>query len=115
MIRINIRILALLGAGAVWSGCSTGPHYRAREGPVEINGRKVVSLDETGGPVDAPRMVGADVLSGRGMNIYQMRAWFPGKGVVNVLVSPPLEEGRALLDLGPGDECGNRSYRFGAI
>jgi hypothetical protein len=38
---------------------------------VEINGRKVVSLDETGGPVDAPRMVGADLVLGRGMNIYQ--------------------------------------------
>jgi len=115
MMRCDPRILAALVTAATWSACSTGPRYSVRQGPVEINGRKVVSFDESGGPVDAPRIVGADVIPGRGMNIYQMRAWFPGKGIVNVLVSPPIEEGRALLNLGPGDEYGNRSYRFGAI
>jgi hypothetical protein len=34
-----------------------------------------------------PRIVDADVLPGRGVNIYQIRAWFPDLGVVNVLVS----------------------------
>lgn len=108
-------IVVMGAAGLSCSPFSARPTYTARETAVVINGRKAVSLDETGARAGAPRIVGADVLPGRGMNIYQIRAWFPEMGVVNVLVSPPLEEGREILNLGPGDEHGNRSYRFGAI
>lgn len=108
-------MVAISAAGLSCSPFSPRPTYTARETTVEINGRKAVSLEETGARTRSPRIVGADVLPGRGMNIYQIRAWFPGRGVVNVLVSPPLEEGREILNLGPGDEHGNRSYRFGAI
>lgn len=82
--------------------------------PIEVGGMKAVTLTRptpSGG--NQPRFVGADILPGRGMNIYQIRAYIPGKGVIDLIESPPIEEGQKLLNGGSGDEFGNQSFKIG--
>jgi len=79
---------------------------------VEIGGEPAVTLTRAQSG-DGLQFVGADVLPGRGMNTFQIRAYLPGKGVVNVLASPSLEEAKAVLNGGPDDMIGNKSFSFG--
>ncbi len=55
----------------------------------------------------------AEVLPGRGWNIYQIRAYLPGKGEITVLESPSLQDGAALMNGGPEDRIGNKSFNGG--
>jgi aldose 1-epimerase len=41
------------------------------------------------------------LLPGRGMNLFQGRAWFPGLGEIDLLASPSLEEAQKQLSGGP--------------
>lgn len=47
------------------------------------------------------------------MNLFQITAWIPGKGEVQVIHSPSLEEASKVLG-GPGDPFGTNSFSFGA-
>ncbi|MDQ6678090.1 MAG: aldose 1-epimerase [Acidobacteriota bacterium] len=79
---------------------------------VEIGGEPVAVLTRVQSG-EGLQFVGADVLPGRGMNTFQIRAYLPGKGVVNVLASPSLEEAQAVLNGGTEDMIGNKSFSFG--
>jgi aldose 1-epimerase len=79
-----------------------------------VGGRQAVRLTQIVDPEDIkPRMVGAWVLPGRGMHVYQLQARLPGAGVVNLLASPPLVKAPEVLHGGPGDENGNQSFWVG--
>ncbi len=90
------------------------PELTAKEGSIEIGGRKVVTLSQphTADP-SQPQILGADILPGRGMNIYQIHAYIPGKGEVGLLSAPPLEEATGLMNGGAGDEYGTQSFKMG--
>jgi galactose mutarotase-like enzyme len=60
---------------------------------------------------DRPQFLEATFLPNHGMNLLQIKAYLPGKGVVNLLASPPLEEALAKLD-GP-DPYGNEAFKIG--
>ena len=62
---------------------------------------------------DQPQILSATILPGRGMNTYQFTAFVPGRGEVDMLDSPPLEQGARQLSLGAGDEYGNASFKLG--
>jgi aldose 1-epimerase len=89
-------------------------HFRAEQTSVTIGGAKVVRLSQPQ-PSDTskPQIVSAEILPGRGMNTFSIKAYVPGKGVTDVLVTVPLNEAAQLLNGGPDDPYGNGSYKYG--
>jgi len=81
---------------------------------VQIGGKPAVELSLSE-PADTsqPYFVSVDVLPGRGMNIFQVRAFIPGKGVVDVLSAPSLQEAAGLMNGGPDDAYATQSFKMG--
>ena len=88
--------------------------FRAEETSDTIGGKKVVRLSQAQ-PSDTskPQMLSADILPGRGMNTFSIKAYLPGKGATDVLVTVPLSDAAQLLNGGPDDPYGNGSYKYG--
>lgn len=80
----------------------------------EIGGQKVIVLrrGRTGDGAH-PEFLSVTLLPGRGMNIFQITAWLPGKGEVPLLASPSLEDAAKILNGGDGDPYGNKSFSMG--
>lgn len=77
----------------------------------EIGGAPVVRLTaEVEGP--GPRFVSALVAPGRGMLLLRVRVWLPGRGEVDLLSCPPLDEVAVAMG-GPDDFAGNVSFSLG--
>ena len=120
----RITLCALAALAIATSGCSPLSRKEAAdsektEGPqaakmnVETGGQKVVKLSVPNpGQTDHAQMLSAEILPGRGMNIYRITAYLPGKGTVNVLASPPLDDGAKVLN-NETDPYGNASFGFG--
>lgn len=117
------QYVLMLAAAVLFSvaGCrqSSAPQSAPAAQPaatasIEIGGEPVVHLKSTATPSgDTPQFLSATVLPGRGMNVFEIKANVPGKGVVKVLASPSLEVAANTLNGGPGDEYGNASFSFG--
>ncbi|HTV04017.1 MAG TPA: aldose 1-epimerase [Acidobacteriaceae bacterium] len=113
----------MLAAAVLFSvaGCKQAPAPQpapaaqpSATAPAEIGGEQVVHLKSTATPSgDTPQFLSATILPGRGMNVFEITAYLPGKGVVKVLASPSLAEAADKLNGGPGDEYGNASFSFG--
>ncbi|HWZ12837.1 MAG TPA: aldose 1-epimerase [Acidobacteriaceae bacterium] len=81
---------------------------------MQIGGEDVITLKrQKTGDDSQPQFLSATVLPGRGMNLFQVTAYVPGKGEVNVLASPSLEEAAKVLTGTGDDETGNKSFSFG--
>ena len=80
---------------------------------MEIGSEKVVTLSRTAVSKTRPEFTSITLAPGRGMEIIQITANFPGKGNVNVLASPDLDGAKKMLDV-DDDAFGNLSYRLGA-
>ena len=80
-----------------------------------IGGREPVFLRTAGGSSvwDSPHFLKATLLPGRGMNLFQARAFFPGLGEIDVLRSPSLQGASEQLNGGADDFMGVHSFRFG--
>jgi galactose mutarotase-like enzyme len=79
----------------------------------EIGGKKIVTLTRTAVSTTKPEFTSITLAPGRGMEIIQITANFPGQGNVNVLASPDLAGSKDMLDV-KDDEFGNLGYRLGA-
>ena len=79
----------------------------------EIGGQKIVTLTRSGFSKSKPEFTSITLAPGRGMEILQITANFPGKGNVDVLASPDLAGAKKMLDV-DDDEFGNLGYRLGA-
>jgi len=82
---------------------------------VRPGGQDIVPLQRSqlaGGA--GPEFLTATVLPGRGMNILQITAYIPGKGEVNLLASPTLEEAGKVLSGKGADANGAKSLAMGA-
>ncbi len=116
----------LLAAGAALllplAGCTT--HGTAGSGDtnrplmtdssLEVGGEDVVTLRRTPpGDVSTPQFVSVTVLPGRGFNTFQITANLPGKGEVNLIASPPVQQAASILNGGPGDTGGTASTSLG--
>ncbi len=76
--------------------------------PSQINGQPIVVLKRIATSGGAkPEFLTATILPGRGMNLLQVTASIPGKGVIDVLATPSLDEVAKQLD---GDAFGNKSF-----
>ena len=77
----------------------------AKQSDIEIGGEPVITLSQPrNADASKPQILGADILPGRGMNIFQIHAYVPGKGEIGLLSSPSLMEAKGLMNGGPGDE-----------
>ncbi len=95
-------------------GDPNAPKPLVTDSAMQVGGEDVVTLrrapaaDATG-----PQFVSAQVLPGRGFNLFQITANIPGKGEISLLASPGLAEAAGKLNGGPGDEFGQASFGFG--
>ncbi len=80
---------------------------------VEINGEKVVILKRLAANNTRPEFTSVTVAPGRGMEVLQITANFPGKGEINVLYAPDLSTIKEALDV-KDNANGDGGYRFGA-
>lgn len=88
------------------------PICRAQDA-LEINGEKVVTLKRPVTDNTKPQFTSVTVAPGRGMEVLQITASFPGKGEVNVLNSPDFPTIKNMLDV-RDNANGDSGYRFGA-
>lgn len=102
------------------AGCSrTGPVPSGEEkptqsNPITVGGKPVITLERPRLQTsNSPQFLSVQVLPGRGMNLFQIRAYLPGKGEINLISSPSLEEAAKRLAGGPDDPYGNESYKLG--
>ncbi len=79
----------------------------------EIGGEKIVTLTRTPSSSTKPEFTSITLLPGRGMEIQQITANFPGKGTVDVLASPDLAGTAKMLDQ-DDTANGDLGYRLGA-
>jgi galactose mutarotase-like enzyme len=79
----------------------------------EIGGQKLVTLALTPADTTKPQFTSVVIAPGRGMEILQIKANFPGKGVLDVLASPTLPDIKKMLDVDDTPN-GDLAYRLGA-
>jgi len=80
---------------------------------IEVGGQKAVTITRKAVSTSKPEFTSITILPGRGMELQQITANFPGKGEVDVLASPDLAASAAILDK-KDDEFGNLGYRLGS-
>jgi aldose 1-epimerase len=77
-------------------------------------GQDVIHLERSpmvGG--NGPEFLTATLLPGRGMNVLQISAYLPGKGAVNLLASPSLDEAAKRMSGTEADAAGAESLAMG--
>ncbi|HEY2470322.1 MAG TPA: aldose 1-epimerase [Terracidiphilus sp.] len=79
----------------------------------EIGGQKVVTISRAVSSTTHPEFTSVTVMPGRGMELLQITANFPGRGNVDVLASPDLAGAKKMLDL-DDDANGDLGYRLGS-
>ena len=88
--------------------------FAAKELDISIWGLTVISLRRPHSEYkETPQILSAQILPGRGMNIYQLKVYVPGQGVIDMFESPSLEEARSRMNGGPEDVNGNQSFTGG--
>jgi len=61
-----------------------------------------------------PEFLSVTLLPGRGMNVLQITAYVPGRGEVNILASPPVEDAAAAMTGKDADANGQASLTLGS-
>ena len=111
--KLFVRTLALLPlALPVLMAGTLVPVSQAQAG-TEIGGQKVVTLSRTAISTTKPEFTGLTLAPGRGMEILQITANFPGKGNVDVLPPRDLASAKQMLDV-TDTANGDLGYRLGA-
>lgn len=80
----------------------------------EIGGQKIVTLTRSVTDKTKPEFTSITVMPGRGMQVFQITANFPGRGNVDVLSSPDLAETKKMLDE-QDTANGDLGYRLGSV
>lgn len=124
--RAKLRNLVVAGAVSVaamgWNiGCKSrpvpkppSPTETASANLPEVGGQKAIELRrEQSGDSSKPEFLSVTLLPGRGMNMFQITAYLPGRGETTLLASPPLSEAAKVLNGGPQDMNGDASYSMG--
>jgi galactose mutarotase-like enzyme len=111
---LPVALPALLaGSFALIGHAQTAPTASGDQPAMEIGGQKVVTLTRTAVSTTKPEFTSITVVPGRGMEILQITANFPGKGSIDVLASPDLAGAKKMLDV-DDDDFGNLGYRLGS-
>lgn len=122
---MNVKLCVPIVLGLALVNCSpskspepqtTAPEhrFRAEETGVSIGGKKAVRLSQPqSSDTSKPQILSAEILPGRGMNTFSIKAFVPGKGVTDVLVTEPLDQAAQLMNGGTDDQYGNGSFKYG--
>jgi galactose mutarotase-like enzyme len=111
--KLLIHALNLLFLAApVFLAGVFAPAAGAQDVP-EIGGQKIVTLTRTPTSTTKPEFTSVTLAPGRGMEILQITANFPGKGSIDVLASPSLPDIKKMLDVDDTDN-GDLAYRLGS-
>lgn len=110
IITLSIAIL-FTGCSAAQKNGTGGPlvNYDATKSGVQVGGQPAIILSSPPGAgaseegAGGLRFVEADLLPGRGMNVFRIRAQIPGKGIVDLIEAPPLADAPALFANGAPD------------
>ena len=114
MKKIQTAVSTLVLAALASLGCAPMGLAQGAKSTVLINGEAPVTLTRQHRPgATKPEFTGITVMPGRGMEVQQITAWFPGKGEMNVLASPDMAQTAALLN-GRDTANGDLGYRLGA-
>ena len=119
--RARLTLLLILIHFCLSPSCSTAEknevpsRYSVTQIPgVTLGNQPVLSLKQD---LDSThphaQILDAEVLLGRGMNLYQIRAYIPKVGVIPLLESPPLEQSQKKMNGGLDDFNGNQSFFVG--
>ncbi len=106
--KLFLSALALL---PIMASMSTS--QAAAQAVTEIGGQKIVTLTRKATSTTKPEFTSVTILPGRGMEIQQITANFPGKGSVDVLASPDLATSAKMLDE-QDNANGDLGYRLGS-
>ena len=107
--KVFVRTLAWLPIIA----CMSIPQAGA-QAVTEIGGQKIVTLTRKATSTTKPEFTSVTILPGRGMEIQQITANFPGKGSIDVLASPDLAASAKMLDQ-DDNANGDLGYRLGSV
>ncbi len=116
----SIGLLSMAVAG--WNlGCKSHPPpppptptATASANLPAVGGQKAIQLRRLQSGVGAaPEFLSVTLLPGRGMNVFQITAYLPGRGEVPLLASPSIEAAVNILNGGPDDPDGNKSFSMG--
>jgi galactose mutarotase-like enzyme len=113
--RVSSPLNALAAAVLIGSEPKqTQADEKKGRGAQEIGGQQVIELKrKASSSLQGPEFTTVTILPGRGMNLFQITANLPGKGEVQVLSAPSLEEAARQLNGGPDDVHGVKSFAFG--
>jgi galactose mutarotase-like enzyme len=103
------------------TSCNSGPGSSEKKAEVPtpppvvmVGGQPTFTLDRPkSADTTRARFISAQILPGRGMTTYQIKAYIPGKGEIDLLEAPPLADAPKLMDGGPEDLIGNKSFSIG--
>lgn len=100
-----LKMAAGFGSVLLLASCSAPPNHPAESAaspqPVMIGGEPVVTLErQRAQSSNSLQFLSVQVLPGRGMNVFQVRAYLPGKGDIDVMGSPSLEDAAKTLNTG---------------
>jgi aldose 1-epimerase len=108
----SLALPALLLALLLASMAASFPPAARAQAATVINGQKVVLLTCAVTDAKRPEFTSVTVMPGRGMQILQITANWPGKGNIDVLYAPSLAKAANLLN-NHDDANGDRSPSFG--
>jgi aldose 1-epimerase len=108
-LRSYVVSFVLPAAVASWVVMST-----QAQAPTEIGGQKIVTLTRTATSETKPELTSVTVIPGRGMELLQITANFPGRGSVDVLASPDIAGAKKMLDE-DDNANGDLGYRLGSV
>jgi aldose 1-epimerase len=126
VVTIGVLVLLVLSLAIGWRAHTRGRFARLKAEFREKDARHEVEIPRPGGqeaftlersPIDegsAPEFLSATLLPGRGLNVLQITAMLPHKGVVSLLDSPSVEEAAKVMDGTGVDANGGASLAFGA-
>lgn len=107
--RTLAGLTLLAGASAL-----TQLSAQAPDPVVNVNGVPSVTISRKPTPnATKPEFTSITVFPGRALDVQQIKAWFPGRGEVDVLASPSLEDSAKMLNEKDTDN-GDLAYRLGA-
>jgi aldose 1-epimerase len=112
----TLLFLTLLVAGCSRTGTAPVEEktMQTQSSPILVGGKPVITLERPRlQNSNVPQFLSVQVLPGRGMNLFQIRAFVPGKGEINLISSPSIEDAAKILAGGPNDPYGNESFKLG--
>ncbi|HKF48015.1 MAG TPA: aldose 1-epimerase [Terracidiphilus sp.] len=87
--------------------------HAGAQNDMEIGGQKLVTLKRDATSQSVPQFTSVTLMPGRGMELLQVTANFPGKGNINVLASPDAAGAKTMLEE-HDTAFGDLGYRLGA-